>query len=109
MSGAGTRAGVGARFTYDGRAVLIDPGTRHVNRRLLRGRAGGSRHCPACLEQTGGRWKLSWRLGWSFACLEHGCLPADARPARSGQAGRPACHPEPPGTASCGRHRRHAC
>ena len=25
----------------------------------------------ACLMDTGGRWQLSWRLGWSFACTEH--------------------------------------
>lgn len=40
-------------------------------------RAGGSRYCPQCLAESGGRWQLTWRLGWSFACLKHSCLLAD--------------------------------
>ncbi|KAA0930575.1 TniQ family protein [Streptomyces apricus] len=30
-----------------------------------------SRACPACLEESGGRWPLRWRLIWSFACARH--------------------------------------
>ena len=65
---------------YDGRALIIDPRSRQVNRHRLWGRNAGSRHCPHCLAETGGRWNLSWRLGWSFACLRHRCLLADACP-----------------------------
>jgi len=43
-------------------------------------RAGGSRYCPQCLAESGGRWQLTWRLGWSFACLKHACLLADICP-----------------------------
>jgi hypothetical protein len=65
---------------YDGRALVIDPDSGQVNRRRLWGRNAGSRYCPACLAETGGRWSLEWRLGWSFACVRHGCLLADACP-----------------------------
>ena len=65
---------------YDGRALLIDPETGRINRRRLWGRPAGSRYCPSCLAETGGRWSLSWRLGWSFACVRHRCLLADACP-----------------------------
>ena len=65
---------------YDGRALLIDPTTGRIVRRRLWGRPAGSRYCPHCLAETGGRWSLSWRLGWSFACLRHQCLLADACP-----------------------------
>ena len=65
---------------YDGNALLIDTATRHVNRRRLWGRATGSRFCPDCLAASGGRWQLSWRLGWSFACTTHRRLLADVCP-----------------------------
>lgn len=41
---------------------------------------GASRYCPQCLAETGGRWQLSWRLRWSFACTVHHCLLADTCP-----------------------------
>ncbi|MEU8960516.1 TniQ family protein [Streptomyces sp. NPDC048491] len=28
------------------------------------------RTCPRCLARNG-RWRLEWRLPWSFACLDH--------------------------------------
>ncbi|WP_395358403.1 TniQ family protein [Streptomyces sp. YH02] len=65
---------------YDGHAVEIVPGQRRVHRQALWGRTG-SRFCPACLEETGGRWQLTWRLGWSFACTRHHILLADRCPA----------------------------
>lgn len=34
-------------------------------------RSSGSRFCPDCLRDNKGRWRLSWRLNWYFACLEH--------------------------------------
>jgi hypothetical protein len=65
---------------YDGRALVIDPSTRQVRRGILWGRNAGSRYCPSCLAESGGRWSLIWRLGWSFACLRHQCLLADTCP-----------------------------
>ncbi|WP_224295237.1 MULTISPECIES: TniQ family protein [Streptomyces] len=65
---------------YDGHAVVIVAGQRRVHRQLLWGRPG-SRFCPACLEETGGRWQVTWRLGWSFACTRHHVLLADRCPA----------------------------
>jgi hypothetical protein len=40
----------------------------------------GSRFCPRCLRENGGRWLLEWRLPWVFACLEHACLLLDLCP-----------------------------
>jgi hypothetical protein len=65
---------------YDGRALAINRERYEVNRNRLWGRNAGSRFCPQCLAETEGRWSLSWRLGWSFACLRHGCLLLDACP-----------------------------
>lgn len=56
---------------YDGRALRVDRATRLVSTRQLWGRSIGSRFCPDCLLANGGRWLLSWRLGWSFTCLAH--------------------------------------
>ena len=39
-----------------------------------------SRFCPGCLAESGGRWQLAWRLGWSFACIKHQCLLVDCCP-----------------------------
>ncbi|MFJ4552695.1 TniQ family protein [Streptomyces sp. NPDC088817] len=65
---------------YHGRALLMEPESGRVNRRALWGRGSRSRYCPDCLADTGGRWRLSWRLGWSFACVEHERLLADICP-----------------------------
>jgi hypothetical protein len=65
---------------FDSRAVSINFERRYVNRRVLWGRGRGSRFCPDCLRETGGRWQLSWRLGWAFACPHHGRLLADCCP-----------------------------
>lgn len=46
----------------------------------LRGPARPQRYCARCLAETGGRWQLQWSLGWTFACLDHGCLLADKCP-----------------------------
>jgi hypothetical protein len=48
-------------------------------------RRDGSRYCPQCLAGQDGRWMLSWRLPWSFACTTHGVLLHDDCPA----CGRP--------------------
>jgi hypothetical protein len=65
---------------YDGRAVKFSPGTGNVCASQLWSRAAGSRYCPDCLAETRGRWKLSWRLGWSYACPVHRRLLADTCP-----------------------------
>jgi hypothetical protein len=65
---------------FDGHAVEILPRHRRVNRRVLWGRAG-SRFCPLCLADSGGRWPVAWRLSWSFACTRHHVLLADRCPA----------------------------
>lgn len=62
---------------YAGKAVGIDPVTGRFSAAFPWGRARGSRFCPYCLAETGGRWQLAWRLGWSFACVRHNCLLAD--------------------------------
>ncbi|WP_459973293.1 TniQ family protein [Mycobacterium sp. MUNTM1] len=41
-------------------------------------RISGSRFCPRCLDERGGRWRVWWRLRWAFACPTHGCLLAHA-------------------------------
>ena len=65
---------------FDGRALRIDQAKRQVSRHVLWGRPRGSRFCPECLADSGGRWPLTWRLGWSFACLIHHRLLADRCP-----------------------------
>jgi len=65
---------------YAGRAVNIHPETPTLKRAFPWGNARGSRYCPTCLTDNGGRWQLSWRLGWSFACTEHHRLLVDACP-----------------------------
>ncbi|MFE3279533.1 TniQ family protein [Nocardia sp. NPDC059239] len=46
----------------------------------MRLRGGGSRYCPACLEESGGRWLLIWRTKWVVACLRHRALLLQACP-----------------------------
>ncbi|MFJ8150568.1 TniQ family protein [Streptomyces sp. NPDC096048] len=65
---------------YDQLALVLNPRSRRVDQRLLWGRARGSRYCPVCLAESGGRWQVSWRLGWSFACLVHNRLLVDDCP-----------------------------
>ncbi|MUL67063.1 hypothetical protein BOO86_21500 [Mycobacterium sp. CBMA 234] len=65
---------------YADRALRINTERRAINKAFPWGRASASRYCPQCLAETGGRWQLKWRLGWSFACLTHNCLLADTCP-----------------------------
>ncbi len=94
---------------YDGIALQIDQQSGRVARNVLWGRATGSRFCPACLARTAGRWQLSWRLGWSFACLTHRRLLADACPQCSRMQRR---QPHPlqlvPRPGTCGNAASHA-
>ncbi|GAA1893781.1 TniQ family protein [Streptantibioticus ferralitis] len=103
---------------YDGRALQMSPEGRAVTRHVLWGRGRGSRFCPDCLHSSGGRWQLSWRLGFSFACTQHRRLLADRCPhcgrvprqrPRSGRSvpqpelcGNPPIRPGGPVTAGCG-------
>jgi hypothetical protein len=68
-----------------------------------------SRFCPQCLGSNGGRWKLSWRMVWFFACPEHACLLAHNCPeCGAAQRVRPVVNAVPqPGrcTASVSRSR----
>jgi hypothetical protein len=34
----------------------------------------GSHFCSECLKDSGGVWKLSWKLPWSFACTKHSAI-----------------------------------
>jgi hypothetical protein len=40
----------------------------------------GSRYCPRCLAANGGRWMLTWRIPWTFACTTCQVLLADTCP-----------------------------
>ncbi|MET0996189.1 MAG: TniQ family protein [Mycobacterium sp.] len=73
------------RSRYDGTALDIGRDPIRRTRRFPWGYVGRSRYCPHCLAQTGGRWQLAWRLGWSFVCVEHQCLLVDSCP----RCGRP--------------------
>ncbi len=33
-----------------------------------------SRFCPACLEESEGRWMLAWRIAWAVTCPKHHLL-----------------------------------
>jgi TniQ/Bacterial regulatory helix-turn-helix protein, lysR family len=97
---------------YVNTPLRTDPPAGTVSRAFPWGRIHGSRYCPDCLAETGGRWQLAWRLGWSFVCLEHRCLLADACPKCGGAQRRRAlpanCIPEPGQCANPGNgpHRR---
>ncbi|MPY48452.1 TniQ family protein [Streptomyces acidicola] len=65
---------------YEGRALQLSAQGRTVTRHVLWGRGRGSRFCPDCLRSSEGRWQLSWRLGFSFACTLHRRLLADCCP-----------------------------
>lgn len=42
--------------------------------------SNGSPVCPQCLGESGGAWRLAWKLRWSFACTMHGRLLVDTCP-----------------------------
>jgi TniQ len=66
--------------SYDNRALRLDPISHRLDPAFPFGALPRSRFCPRCLQATGGRWQLSWRLGWSFLCPEHRCLLVDGCP-----------------------------
>ncbi|MFJ2815168.1 TniQ family protein [Streptomyces sp. NPDC087294] len=91
---------------YAERALRINFERRYVNRWVLWGRGAGSRFCPDCLKDSSGRWQLTWRLGWSFACPLHlqllaDCCPACGRvPRQRPRSGEVVPHPDLCGTLS---------
>ncbi|WP_406415214.1 TniQ family protein [Streptomyces sp. NBC_00873] len=95
---------------FDQRAVLVDRGRRNVDhfRSWKHGTGTGSRYCPECLKENGGRWQLSWRLGWVYACIPHRRLLADTCP-RCGARPRTVAYPgtDIPSPGRCGHLSRH--
>ncbi|MCX5205193.1 TniQ family protein [Streptomyces sp. NBC_00237] len=66
---------------WDGLAVTLDRPTRRLNRPPHWRHTGNTtRYCPRCLDETAGRWQITWRLPWSFACTRHGVLLLDRCP-----------------------------
>ncbi|MER8028800.1 TniQ family protein [Streptomyces bauhiniae] len=65
---------------YIGSLLTVDPDTGTLDHSGWIRQTQPSRYCPTCLDSNGGRWKLEWRLPWSFACLEHHCLLIDHCP-----------------------------
>lgn len=62
---------------FDGTLLTID----RTNHRLRSSSTPQrSRYCPRCLQISGARWQLTWRLPWVFACDEHASLLADTCP-----------------------------
>lgn len=77
---------------YDGTGLRIRQDVRAADRTFPWTRTRFSRYCPHCLRDTGGRWQLYWRAGWTFACQQHRCLLVDECP-QCGQRQRERCHP----------------
>jgi len=61
-------------------AVTIRHPTRGLASPPTWRRHRGSRYCPRCLAESGGRWQLAWRLPWTFACPRHRILLAETCP-----------------------------
>lgn len=91
---------------WDGLVVTIGEGNRQMLRPPAWRRYGSeTRYCPACLGEGQGRWPLTWRLPWSFACTHHNLLlrdlcPACGRPPRIHSPHRN--RPSTPGTCLAG-------
>jgi hypothetical protein len=62
---------------HPGRLAAAVPGRYEP---LMPVRIRGSRYCPRCLAESGGRWQLLWRLPWVFACITHQVLLNDLCP-----------------------------
>ena len=89
---------------FDGIAVTINHARRVLEHPPAWRRHTGSRYCPTCLQDDGGRWQLAWRLPWAAICPRHHRLLADTCPAcgrrphpdRPGDRGQPT----PPGACT---------
>ncbi len=68
-----------------------------------------SRFCPRCLAESGGRWRLDWRLNWLVACREHRTLLTDTCPV-CGESQRQQFHPRNlvPHPGHCARRQKAA-
>ena len=65
------------------RAGPAPTGGRSVVARAIRmawAPAAGTKFCPSCLADNGGRFSLAWRLPWTFFCLHHNEVLAAACP-----------------------------
>lgn len=78
---------------YWGIAIPTEVDTGRPGRIPAGWHMSGSRFCPACLRESGGRWPLAWRLGCTFACIKHRCLLADNCP-QCGSVPRQRQHPD---------------
>lgn len=65
---------------YNGHALVLEGSSLIYSASSPWTRRSGSRYCPECLRDSGGRWQLAWRLGWAFACVRHRCLLVDTCP-----------------------------
>jgi hypothetical protein len=73
---------------FDEHALVIDRASRSVRSDVLWARPRGSRYCPQCLKERGGRWLLRWRLTWVFACTQHGRILLSRCPQCGGEPRR---------------------
>lgn len=76
---------------YDGTGLRIRTDTGAADRTFPWARARFTRFCPDCLQENGGRWQLSWRLGWAFLCPRHRCLLIDECPCCGQRQGERRC------------------
>jgi hypothetical protein len=68
-----------------------DQDWRHLKRALWI-RNNSARFCPQCLFDSGGHWRLTWRLNWHFVCPYHRCLLVEVCPnCRKPQRSRAPC------------------
>ena len=65
---------------YDDTGLQIVSLSHRLDATFPYGPLSWSRYCPGCLAESGGRWQLIWRLGWSFACIQHQCVLVDCCP-----------------------------
>lgn len=112
-SAAGTSAQVIQRMSltaYDSRALHLDATSHLPDGTFPFGPLFWSRFCPDCLAESGGRWRLEWRLGWSFACAGHRRLLADHCPSCEERQRRLQFYSGIPAPAQCrcGYSLRHA-
>ncbi|WP_082942971.1 TniQ family protein [Mycobacterium sp. 852002-40037_SCH5390672] len=87
---------------YEGVALRLNSESRRLEPDFPFGPLSWSRFCPACLRETGGRWQLRWRLGWSFACVQHNCLLVDVCPGCGSHQRSTQSYRRRPSPAACG-------
>lgn len=94
---------------YEGLTVAFQSGNGGMSRPpTWRYYGTHSRFCPACLDDSHGRWLLAWRQPWSFACPRHHCLLLERCPACEQfvrAQGTRVGGPSKPALCTRGRHR----